>query len=132
MFKQIAKSVFTYKGKYWFYNIKEIPYFFKRIWFFLKNGYDEIALWDTYTWFIDIITKILKWHRKHRNGTPIMSINYINQDGTVSNENEEVWNAELDDMIKLLSEMNEENPCMNDAKDKFFKKFSEYFYSLWD
>ena len=59
-------------------------------------------------------------------------------------EVEEVYNKILDDMIDLLDKMDELNPIYDDmdwkniykarkeAKDKFFKLFSEYFYGFWD
>ena len=58
--------------------------------------------------------------------------------------NEETYNKILDRMIDLLNKMDENNPIyddmdwtikiksMNDAKDEFFKLFSEHFYNLWD
>ena len=127
-----------FHGKSWWRNLKDIPIFIKRISFVLKHGYSPVAQWETFQWFIDVMLEILTNYRHFRSGTPDII------DSGTENENIEAYNAILDRMIDLLDKMDESNPIYNnmswkdadkkkeDAKNEFFKLFSEQFYGLWD
>ena len=83
--------------------------------------------------------EILTNYRYNRMGSPVVIDNSF--DVVV---NEEEYNAILDRMIVLLDLMDEHNQLYNDmdwkeadkkkedAKNEFFKLFSEQFYGLWD
>ena len=123
-------------------NLKDIPIFIKRIFFTLKHGYSPVAKWETFAWFIDVMKEILTNYRYNRDGTPVMDDVFVANN--YDSANEETYNKILDRMIDLLNKMDENNPIyddmdwtikiksMNDAKDEFFKLFSEHFYNLWD
>lgn len=108
----------------------------------LKHGYSPVAKWETFAWFIDVMKEILTNYRYNRDGTPIMDDMFVANN--YDSANEEAYNKIFDRMIELLNQMDENNPIyydmdwtiknksMNDAKDEFFKLFSEHFYSLWD
>ena len=148
--KAIFKRCFSYKGRYWFYNIKEIPIYIKQMRFLRKHGYDEFANWETFAWFIKTMQEILTYYRFHRNGSPIKiaEMNEYIPDETkreaIIAQNEESWNNIIDQMLALLNKMDENNPAydnmdyvekhtkMNESKDEFFKLFSKHFYDLWD
>ncbi|MBQ9673264.1 MAG: hypothetical protein IJV39_01420 [Ruminococcus sp.] len=148
--KSIFKRCFSYKGKYWFYNTKEIPTYIKQMRFLMKHGYDMYACWETFDWFIHTIRKILTHQRYYRHGSPV-TVDGLNEyipdeekQKALTEQNEKNWNQILDTMFALLDEMDEENPeyenldyhqqqtKMNTSKDIFFKLFSQYFYYLWD
>ena len=135
---KLSFGLFMFHGKSWWRNLKDIPIFIKRIFFVLKHGYSPVAQWETFQWFIDVMREILTNYRHFRSGTPDII------DSGTKNENIEAYNAILDRMIDLLDKMDESNPIYNnmswnkryeemaDAKNEFFKLFSEYFYCLWD
>ena len=135
---KLSFGLFMFHGKSWWRNLKDIPIFIKRISFVLKHGYSPVAQWETFQWFIDVMLEILTNYRHFRSGTPDII------DSGTENENIEAYNAILDRMIDLLDKMDESNPIYNnmswkdadkkkeDAKNEFFKLFSEQFYGLWD
>lgn len=137
-------GLFDYPKRFWYYNLKDIPIFIKRIFFTLKYGYSPVAQWETFEWFITVMREILVNHRDNRMGTPVVIPNYNINDLISENKNVNVYNNLLDEMITLLDQMDENNSAYNDisleemystmdtAKDKFFELFSKYFYTLWD
>ncbi len=143
---KLSWGLFMFHGKYWWRNLKDIPIFVKRIFFTLKHGYSPVARWETFCWFIAVMREILINYRDNRMGTPVVIDNFFDVKEENSNDvvNEEAYNAILDRMIVLLDLMNENNQLYNDmdwkeadkkkedAKNEFFKLFSEQFYGLWD
>lgn len=141
----ISSGLFVFRGVQFWRNIKDVPIFIKRIFFVLKHGYSPVAKWETFTWFIAVMKEILTNYRYNRAGDPIVINKFFNDDGTENeDENHEAYNKILDKMIELLDQMDESNPIYDDmdweerdkmqvnAKNEFFKLFSEYFYNLWD
>lgn len=142
---KLSWGLFIFHGKNWWRNLKDIPIFFKRIFFTLKHGYTPAAQWETFSWFITVMREVLTNYRNNRFGTAIVIPNYDVDDLLVSeNKNVEVYNSILDEMIELLDKMDENNSAYNNvsfeemhsamdaAKDRFFELFSKYFYTLWD
>lgn len=135
---KLSWGLFMFHGKNWRRNIKDIPIFIQRIFFTLKHGYSPVANWETFQWFIDVMREILTNYRHFRSGTPDII------DSGTKDENIEAYNKILDNMIDLLDLMDENNQLYNDmdwkeadkkkedAKNEFFKLFSEQFYGLWD
>ena len=135
-----------FHGKSWWRNLKDIPMFIKRIFFVLKHGYSPVAQWEIYEWFMSVMKEILTNYRYNRMGSPVVIDNFFDVKEENSNDvvNEEEYNAILDRMIVLLDLMDEHNQLYNDmdwkeadkkkedAKNEFFKLFSEQFYGLWD
>lgn len=141
----ISFGLFMFRWTQFWRNIKDVPIFIKRIFFVLKHGYSPVAKWETFTWFIAVMKEILTNYRYNRVGDPIVVNKFFNDDGTENeDENHEAYNKILDKMIELLDQMDESNPIYDDmdwderdkmqvnAKNEFFKLFSEYFYNLWD
>ena len=104
------------------------------------KGYDDTEVFNTDLTFIDRYLKILKDFRKNHYGYPL----------SITNEQ---WDDILDEMIKHLSLMTEDNvetelkkgmpdsfepdyktvnEIQDKHKDEFFKLFSKWFYNLWD
>ena len=123
--KHIAKDL------YW-----NIRYGFQRMF----KEYDCVDTFETYYKFIKRYHKILTEYKKNKYGYP-------------TSMTEEQWDNIIDEMIVHLYYMDETNVTkelekdmedgwspslettyniMNVHKDKFFKLFSEHFYSLWD
>ena len=135
---KLSFGLFMFHGKSWWRNLKDIPIFIKRIFFVLKHGYSPVAQWEIYGWFMSVMKELLINHRNNRWGTPVI-IDSGNED-----ENIETYNKILDNMIDLLDKMDESNPIYDNmnwkeedearenAKNEFFKLFSEHFYCLWD
>lgn len=147
--KKIFERCFCYKGRYWYKNIKYIPLYFRLMHHLIKYGYDEYATWETFDWFTDTMRSVLIDYRKHHYGTPILCDNFpwkfeTEEEKAIDKENSDKWNGIIDRMIELLNDMDEGNPkyesmdlfevdkVMNQAKEEFFKLFSEHFYRLWD
>ncbi len=145
--KKIFKRCFSYRKRYWYLNIKNIPLYFKSIHFLLKHGYDNYATYETFTWFISTMKDILIKYKNCHYGTPVLLTNYplqSSEDNKIEQVNKEFWNSIIDEMLLLLDEMDETNELyknmkykdihknMEEAKDKFFILFSKYFYELWD
>ena len=141
--KKIAERCFSFKGKRWYKNIKNIPLYFKLINHLVTKGYDEYATWETFDWFIHTMKSILTDYKKSHCGYPITDLSLSDE------ENEKNWEDIIDTMLSLLDDMDEENEkyqyegydmkreeCNHiaqvRAKDKFFELFSKYFYNLWD
>ena len=143
---KLSFGLFMFHGKSWWRNLKDIPIFIKRIFFVLKHGYSPAAQWETYGWFMSVMKEILTNYRYNRMGSPVVIDNFFDVKEENSNDiaNEEAYNAILDRMIDLLDKMDESNPIYDNmywkesdkaivnAKNEFFKLFSEYFYCLWD
>ena len=143
---KLSWGLFMFHGKDWWRNLKDIPIFIKRIFFTLKHGYSPVAQFETFEWFMDVMKEILTNYRYNRMGSPVVIDNFFDVKEENSNDvvNEEEYNAILDRMIDLLDKMDESNPIYNnmswkdadkkkeDAKNEFFKLFSEQFYGLWD
>ena len=143
---KLSCGLFVFRGKNWWRNLKDIPIFIKRIFFTLKHGYSPVAQFETFEWFMDVMKEILTNYRYNRMGSPVVIDNFFDVKEENSNDvvNEEEYNAILDRMIVLLDLMDEHNQLYNDmdwkeadkkkedAKNKFFKLFSEQFYGLWD
>ena len=135
---KLSFGLFMFHGKSWWRNLKDILIFIKRIFFVLKHGYSPVAQWEIYGWFMSVMKELLINHRNNRWGTPVI-IDSGNED-----ENIEAYNKILDNMIDLLDKMDESNPIYDNmnwkeedearenAKNEFFKLFSEHFYCLWD
>ena len=132
------------KIKSLFYRIKnkvrdlywEIRYGFQRMF----NGYDYEDTFETFSKFTERYYKILTEYKRYHSGHP-------------NNLTEEEWESIIDDMIRHLYYMDENNvekelsrdvpdgwlanwetrdKITEKHKDEFFKLFSEYFYNLWD
>ena len=139
-------GLFDYPKRFWYHNLKDVPVFIKRIFFTLKHGYSPVAQWETFEWFMDVMKDILTNYRYNRMGSPVVIDNFFDVKEENPNDvvNEEAYNAILDRMIVLLDLMDEHNQLYNDmdwkeadkkkedAKNEFFKLFSEQFYGLWD
>ena len=156
---KITSGLFLYRGLYFWRNIKDIFILIGRVFFILKHGYNPIARWDYYAWFIDTTKDILTEYLKDHVGYKII-------DDTKSPEwNEQAWENIIKEMINCLDKMKEENylenkpkkPDMNmtteevkqrdkeidkwysdtykemyKAKRRFFLLMNKYFYDLWD
>ena len=144
------KEIFTGKESFW----DSVKYFPWRLGFKIKNlyyqvkygfqrmfrGYDDTEVSNADLTFIDRYLKILKDFRKNHYGYPL----------SITNEQ---WDDILDEMIKHLSLMTEDNvetelkkgmpdsfepdyktvnEIQDKHKDEFFKLFSKWFYNLWD
>ena len=143
---KLSCGLFVFRGKNWWRNLKDIPIFIKRIFFTLKHGYSPVAQFETFEWFMNVMKEILTNYRYNRMGSPVVIDNFFDVKEENSNDvvNEEEYNAILDRMIVLLDLMDEHNQLYNDmdlkeadkkkedAKNEFFKLFSEQFYGLWD
>lgn len=134
-------GLFDYPKRFWYHNLKDIPIFIKRIFFTLKHGYSPVARFETFEWFITVMREILINYRDNRMGTPVVIPDYKTDDLISEDKNIEAYNNIFNEMIELLDKMDENNyltydsaslEAMNTAKDKFFKLFSKYFYTLWD
>ena len=143
---KLSCGLFVFRGKNWWRNLRDIPIFIKRIFFTLKHGYSPVAQFETFEWFMDVMKEILTNYRYNRMGSPVVIDNFFDVKEENQNDvvNEEAYNAILDRMIVLLDLMDENNQLYNnmdwkeadkkkeDAKNEFFKLFSEQFYGLWD
>lgn len=144
------KEIFAGKESFW----DSVKYFPWRLGFKIKNlyyqikygfqrmfrGYDDTEVFNTDLTFINRYLKILKDFSKNHHGYP----------PSITNEQ---WDDILDEMIKHLSLMTEDNvetelkkgmpdsfkpdyktvrEIMDKHKDEFFKLFSKWFYNLWD
>ncbi len=136
--KKIFKRVFNYPKRYWYKNIQMIPRYFKSMHRLIKYGYDPMATWETYCWFIETMRSILNEYSANRNSYPILDLNIETE------KNAEIWDNIINRMQILLDDMDEDNPIYDTmdwkesdkkrlaAKDEFFHLFSKYFYHLWD
>lgn len=149
---KITSGLFLYRGLYFWRNIKDIFILIGRVFFILKHGYNPIARWDYYAWFIDITKDILTEYLKDHVGYKII-------DDTKSPEwNEQAWENIIKEMMDCLARMDENayydtKPCRYDetgdrddlmkwynevekemeiAKRRFFLLMNKYFYDLWD
>lgn len=148
--KEIFNRCFGFSKKYWYKNIKNIPLYFRLIHELVRYGYDERALWDTFSWFTTTMKSILERYREGHQGYPVIIEGYSSEDPENEEKNLEVWEGIIDRMVELLELMDEECPKydseeyenidglrkknteMNEAKNEFFNLFSTHFWDLWD
>lgn len=123
--------------------LKDLKIYHDRLKYLKKHGYSPEAEWETFNWFIDVMRDILKTYRYKRCGTGwYLEEPYEEGDNDQWERNIAFYNSELDKMLELLDKMDEDsydNNCSEEiikqkqeACDKFFKMFAEYFYSFWD
>ena len=149
---KITSGLFLYRGLYFWRNIKDVFILIGRFFFILKHGYNPIARWDYYAWFIDTTKDILTEYLKDHVGYKII-------DDTKSPEwNEQAGENIIKEMMDCLARMDENTyydtkPCRYDetgdrddlmkwynevekemeiAKRRFFLLMNKYFYDLWD
>lgn len=149
---KITSGLFLYRGLYFWRNIKDVFILIRRFFFILKHGYNPMARWDYYAWFIDTTKDILTEYLKDHVGYKII-------DDTKSPEwNEQAWENIIKEMMDCLARMDENTyydtkPCRYDetgdrddlmkwynevekememAKRRFFLLMNKYFYDLWD
>lgn len=118
----------------------------KRILFVIKHGYQEQATWETFTYMITIWEEILLGYKNSRSGTPMLIDSPSN--GAIPNdewyeENSKAFNKLIDEMVADLRIMAVDpldhpdgiaagNQTRKEATDRFFTKFKDIFYHLWD
>lgn len=140
---QINKAswgLFYRRGWRRFLKIKDIPIYFKRIFFVIKHGYYPPAKWETSNYFIDMFREIFTWYRYNRSSSPMM----VDMDNYNFDANTKAADDLYDTLIDLLDKMDERNPiydetsfedqgiAMTKAKNEFFELFSRHFYDFWD
>jgi len=131
-------------------NVKGIIPYFKAMHHLAKYGYDDLAVWETASYFIHTMRSILIKYSETRSGTPVLVENYplgvpkTDEEKRIVLENSLKWEAIINRMIHLLDLMDEDNSLYDDleygeifsninkAKEEFFGLFSKYFYHLWD
>lgn len=133
-FHNLSAGLFGYKGKYWWENIGDIRTFISRINFTLRHGYSPQALWETDSWFIDIMREILINYRDNR-----IFVGFFEEATNTDEDNASKTNDLLNHMLELLDKMNfdftdDENVADESeaAKDEFFALFSKYFHYFWE
>ena len=122
--KTIFQRCFPFKGWCGLKNIKYIPRYFRSLHFLIKNGYDEYAVWDTFSWFQTTMRDILLKYKKGHCGSPIIIENY---DESKQTENEKQWDEIINRMIFLLGEMDEDT-CqkVNPYSDEYDRAYSDF------
>jgi len=155
---KLTYGLFLYRGIYFWRNIKDIPILISRFFFILKHGYNPIARWDYFAWFIDTTKDIFHEYLKDHIGYRIID------DNKSIEWNEQAWENIIKEMIDCLDKMKEENYTdrperldinatkeevkqrdkeifkwidnthkeMYKAKRRFFMLMNKYFYDLWD
>lgn len=131
-----AFGLFSHKGKSFYKNLIDIKIYLERVHFLLKRGYSPVAQWETHTWFTCWVDEILKEYLDNRTGTFVK--NPYNGNELKLGEEKMVWDdylIEMRDCLKVMEKL-EHEPFkfieLYKTKEKFFKMFSNIFYSLWD
>lgn len=121
--------------------IKNLKYCIQRI----LRGYCDADLWAIYEWFLLIIVPILRQFSESQMGWPMwLQEQCIAELGDRMN-NEEIdeicqqrWKMmlnELADDFERIEEFNDDLETVQQRealKNDCFKRFSEYFFNLWD
>lgn len=130
----LSAGLFGYKGKYWWENIGDFRILISRTNFTLKHGYSPQALYETDSWFIDIMREILINYRDNR-----IFVGFFEEVTNTDEDNASKTNDLLNHMLELLDKMDFD--LMDDksngeeseaAKDEFFALFSKYFHYFWE
>lgn len=106
--------------------------------FVKKHGFYPQAHYESYAYFIEMWKDIFQWYRDHRTGDHCIHAEW----GMEANDR---WYEMMIDLLDKMDEMTYEDDVragkitfdercdrMNEAKEEFFKEFSQYFYDLWD
>ena len=111
-------------------NLKDIPILIGRVLFAIRHGYFPQGQWQTDEYLIYMLYDILSFYRSEGSSYP----DRLDSVGE--------WYEILDEMLACLTVMKQnEDDCDDwdeledkriEAKDRFFKLFSEYFFDLWD
>ena len=70
--KHLKKQCFPYRGKYWFRNIVEIPFFIKEIFFLIRHGYYSDDIWNIDAWFLRNLPSLLERCENNRQGEAVI------------------------------------------------------------
>lgn len=131
-FHNLSAGLFDYRGWCWYKNIGDFWILIKRVLFVMKHAYAPQALWETDTWFVDVMREILTNYRNNR-----IFIGFFDDES--EEDNKRKTNEILDYMLGLLDKMDfnltdDENKVIKSkiAKDEFFSLFNKYFYYLWE
>lgn len=133
-FHNLSAGLFGYRGWHWYKNIGDFRILIKRAFFVLKHGYSPQALWETDSWFIDIMREILINYRDNR-----IFVGFFEEATNTDEDNTSKTNDLLNHMLELLDKMNfdftDDENIVNEsevAKDEFFALFSKYFHYFWE
>lgn len=106
-----------------------------------KRGYSDCDCWNIYSWFLDIMPKMLQQMRDDLHGFPsrlsVICQNNQAVSNTVLDENAEEepgftkWKETLDRMIFLLKEMNEETCSYENPYEKDYYKMNVDFHKKY-
>lgn len=110
------------EGSSLWYKVKHLAYEIKIAWSRAWRGYDDTMWFSLDYHFVETYTVLITELRENLHGHPC--------DMTM-----EEWEGTLDKMLLLLSAMTDDDfdyEWQEDAKNEFFKLFSEHFYNLWD
>ena len=106
-----------------FYKIKEFPSHIKHVYQRAKKGYSYIDVWNIYSWFMEIMPKMLADYKKNLHGCPSQFTN--NEDGTEYQDVEKGvkdWETILERMIFCFKEMNEDTCSMKNEYEEEYNK----------
>lgn len=129
------------------YKLANIIYDFRSRRQRFARGWADGDVWNMNDWFIKTVEPMLKHLRDNGCGVP----NELYDEGLDSREQ---WEAVLDEMVRCLHLMDEENvrmalglyrrhglsydehkrigDTMEENKNRFFELFSKWFFDLWD
>lgn len=68
----VFRRSFPFRRKYWYKNALQIPTYFRIVYQLIKYGYDGYAVWDTFSWFIEMIKSILSTATRIKPNNPKM------------------------------------------------------------
>ena len=105
------------------FKLDELKFRFQRF----QKGYSDKDLWNMFDWFMEVTKPMLVEFRKTHHGSPAtLGENYTNEDGLLVNDKcHEEWDAILDRMIFLITEMNEETCSMKNQYNEEIERWYE-------
>lgn len=102
-----------------------------------QRGYSDSDTWNMFSWFLEIMPKMLKQFRNNLNGYPDGVFNFPLMTRPVINDEKEEpegmikWKETLDRMIFLLEEMNENTCSVKNPYEKEYDKINSKFHNKY-
>ena len=94
-----------------------------------ERGYADDDVWNMYDWFQKMIVPMLKQFRAGHTGSPSdLGENYVDENGILQNDKcHDEWDAILDRMIFLATEMNEDTCQRKNPLEEEYRTAAEQF-----